>query len=428
MLPREAREVLRVLVAHLSQVIPDDMGTFPRYGKVHNELGLQQAGETIGQSLQIQGLESLGRWAMQEGLPAIDAIVVDKDSLLPGKGFWRLHDKSDEDFQWLIAQITQAKEFDWTSYLEDEEPANVQAREVSILLSWLQARAAENDGVIMPFTTQEALSVLGKTDIKRYARAHGNVQSLIDFACFRCGFPPLGLTSSSAFEKAWSDEGRDWSYPIGEMRAAAQARRWNVEDFNQIRATLKVLPGQAWMLWQAIAGAEEQDLRDWAHSFGDRELTHKEGEIELAIQELLGKPRSRGGIAPGLTSAQRKAIEDRAMLVAKEALTREHWKWEDTSKGHPYDLLAERGEIKMYVEVKGTTTAGERVVLTRGEVNHHRRNKAESALYVVSGIELGGTKEAPEARGGLLRSLSPWSIDDADLEPLAFEYSVPISN
>jgi Zn-finger nucleic acid-binding protein len=148
-------------------------------------------------------------------------------------------------------------------------------------------------------------------------------------------------------------------------------------------------------------------------------------EVEQELGVLLGNPRKGRGFAPGLTAAQKRAIEVRAMEATKKALEADGWKVEDTSQGNPFDLRARRSGIEMHVEVKGTCTTGEKVILTRGEVKHHHNTTAVSALAVVSGIELTGTKEAPEAKKGTLRIISPWVIDPANLDPLAFEYSVP---
>ncbi|WP_243288761.1 DUF3883 domain-containing protein [Geothrix terrae] len=148
-------------------------------------------------------------------------------------------------------------------------------------------------------------------------------------------------------------------------------------------------------------------------------------EVEQELSAFLGKPRKGRGFAPGLNAAQKKAIELRAMEAARQALESEGWKVEDTSQGNPFDMRARRSGEEMHVEVKGTCTTGEKVVLTRGEVKHHHSTAAVSVLVIVSGIELRGTKEAPEARNGTLRIISPWQIDSADLDALAFDYSVP---
>ncbi|WP_243295910.1 protein NO VEIN domain-containing protein [Geothrix mesophila] len=148
-------------------------------------------------------------------------------------------------------------------------------------------------------------------------------------------------------------------------------------------------------------------------------------EVEQELSLILGKPSKGKGFAPGLSSAQKKAVENRAMEVAKKALEEEGWEVEDTSLGNPFDLLARRSDVEMHVEVKGTCTTGEKVVLTRGEVKHHNKTTAVSALYVVSAIKLGGTKEAPVANDGTLRIIRPWAIDPAGLESLAYEYTVP---
>jgi hypothetical protein len=148
-------------------------------------------------------------------------------------------------------------------------------------------------------------------------------------------------------------------------------------------------------------------------------------EVEKELSAFLGKPKQGGGFAPGLNAAQKKAIEACAMHVSREALEGDDWVVDDVSTNHPFDLLARKGDAEMHVEVKGTTTLGEQVVLTRGEVKHHHTTTTTSALHLVTGITLSGPKDSPEATGGVLRVICPWKIDPAALDPLAFEYTVP---
>lgn len=52
----------------------------------------------------------------------------------------------------------------------------------------------------------------------------------------------------------------------------------------------------------------------------------------------------------------------------------------DRHVGNSFDLLATRGDERLYVEVKGTSTSGEQVILTKNEVAHARANKAVMVL------------------------------------------------
>jgi hypothetical protein len=88
---------------------------------------------------------------------------------------------------------------------------------------------------------------------------------------------------------------------------------------------------------------------------------------EVAALEETVRPRARGqrwSAAP----AVRRAIELHAMQAAIEHYTGQGWSVEDVSTFNSYDLHCEQDDRVLCVEVKGTTSTGERVLLTRDEV------------------------------------------------------------
>ncbi|MBU4506661.1 MAG: DUF3883 domain-containing protein, partial [Gammaproteobacteria bacterium] len=68
----------------------------------------------------------------------------------------------------------------------------------------------------------------------------------------------------------------------------------------------------------------------------------------------------------GLTSAERKAIEMQAMLIARQTYEADGWQVIDTSSSKPYDLIARKEARIRYIEVKGTTGSGHSIILTQG--------------------------------------------------------------
>lgn len=99
--------------------------------------------------------------------------------------------------------------------------------------------------------------------------------------------------------------------------------------------------------------------------------------------------RRRGGQGIQLDQALRKEIE----MAAQERLTRvfheDGWTVADTHTTEPSDARAARdGEIR-YLEAKGTTTAGESVIVTRGEVEFAREHPGECVIGIVSGMRVG---------------------------------------
>ena len=95
------------------------------------------------------------------------------------------------------------------------------------------------------------------------------------------------------------------------------------------------------------------------------------------------------------------------------------------SSSQPFDLFATKGELKRFIEVKGTTGDGFSVVLTQGEVNHIRGNAENCALVIVSGIVLEKKSSELEARGGNVSTHDdPWTLIDANLNPTQYRYAI----
>jgi Domain of unknown function (DUF3883) len=146
---------------------------------------------------------------------------------------------------------------------------------------------------------------------------------------------------------------------------------------------------------------------------------------DVAVVEEAVRPRARGR-RWSESPAVRRAIELHAMQAAVEHYTRQGWSVEDVSAFCSYDLHCERDDRVLRVEVKGTTSTGERVLLTRNEVAQGKAEYPSTALFVLADVTV--VKEAderPSARGGRVIVLEPWMPRDEDLEPIAYEYAVP---
>jgi hypothetical protein len=82
-----------------------------------------------------------------------------------------------------------------------------------------------------------------------------------------------------------------------------------------------------------------------------------------------------------------------------------------------YDLLCQRGNEELHVEVKGTTGMATEVKLTRREVDHARSYEVY-ALAVVSQISVNADYSIADV--GRYQIFMPWAIDDDRL--IATEY------
>lgn len=145
-------------------------------------------------------------------------------------------------------------------------------------------------------------------------------------------------------------------------------------------------------------------------------------ELDDAVAKAAGK-KGRGGQGFRLNVAHRKAIELRAMDLAKlELESRGCVNIRNTSQGNPFDYQCSLDGDEIFVEVKGTTSSGEVVILTRGEVELHREKFPRNMLILVHGIQLTG-ESFDIATGGEVRVLSPWTISDDSLKVVAYNYT-----
>lgn len=151
-------------------------------------------------------------------------------------------------------------------------------------------------------------------------------------------------------------------------------------------------------------------------------------EAVEALRVIAGKSRKVSGQGFQSSSAVRRAIELRAMHLAINHFQQQGWIVEDVSKYESYDLLCTRQEERLYVEVKGTTSEGSKILMTYQEVIHTQQNYPHTALFVVSQIKLINSEADLEAIGGEIKLYQPWLLSDESLKAIAYEYRVSGNN
>jgi hypothetical protein len=134
------------------------------------------------------------------------------------------------------------------------------------IIDWMRRRAADSAGDLRGYTNTDVGAVLDFADLSTHGRVLGNITSRIDFACYRCGLPPLGLVATTAFANAWSRQDRPWAFPVAEMARAAQAKRWSDADLARVHAATLALPGTASISWKQEIRDNEAAVRAWAFS------------------------------------------------------------------------------------------------------------------------------------------------------------------
>lgn len=156
---------------------------------------------------------------------------------------------------------------------------------------------------------------------------------------------------------------------------------------------------------------------------GERDISA--GEQDVAAIITLAKPLSRSRRQGfGLSATERRAIERQAMKLAHERLSAEGYTCRDVSATESFDILAAKAGIEVKVEVKGTTSdMCDSILMTRNEIDLHRKEKGSTALIIVSQITLDRTSPQPIAEGGVVEAHWSWDIDSWSAEPIAFQLS-----
>ncbi len=121
--PESGEPILRELLQHIAagRVMPNHPDTYPGYKEIHDALNLPRRAETFGDSLKVQGLADLAEWTLEEGHPAITGLIVDRESLMPGHGYFELFGRPQDDFRWWDDQIAASLDYDWDQFLASYE-------------------------------------------------------------------------------------------------------------------------------------------------------------------------------------------------------------------------------------------------------------------------------------------------------------------
>lgn len=143
------------------------------------------------------------------------------------------------------------------------EDGSTQTR-TEVLLDWLKTRRTSSPGMIAPYSNSEAAIAMDIGDNSKFGRTHGNIQSRLDFACYRLSLPPLGMTAKEWFSRAWNWGEAHWDFPKAGMQKAAQQRAWSDEDFDRILQTTRTLPGGASKLWKDEVAQHPKKIQAWA--------------------------------------------------------------------------------------------------------------------------------------------------------------------
>ncbi|WP_137123347.1 protein NO VEIN domain-containing protein [Segeticoccus rhizosphaerae] len=112
-------------------------------------------------------------------------------------------------------------------------------------------------------------------------------------------------------------------------------------------------------------------------------------------------------------AVKRKKTEDAAQERLMKHYGKLGWIVRDTRIGHPYDATATKNGQVTYLEAKGTISTGASVSVTRGEVDHARKNPGACVMGVLSDVAFLPNGEV-DPKSGTFRLLR-WDPDAGEL-------------
>jgi predicted HNH restriction endonuclease len=112
------RRLLQLLISHFPKVKAGQPNTYIGYKQALDALNLPSVRATYGESLQVQGLNSLAEWTHREGHPAITGLIIDLSKFEPGHGYFKLfgHDADDDRYDWWKGEIEKSLAYNWAPY------------------------------------------------------------------------------------------------------------------------------------------------------------------------------------------------------------------------------------------------------------------------------------------------------------------------
>lgn len=147
-------------------------------------------------------------------------------------------------------------------------------------------------------------------------------------------------------------------------------------------------------------------------------------EVYSSDLDTLSSPGKGRGQGFNSVKERRKATELFAMDLAKKHFEERGFVVTDMSATSPYDLRCQDDGHILYVEVKGTSTEGERIILTRNEVLFAQANSENCILFVVRNMDLVEEGGVWTATGGEVIIHEKWYPSEDHLDPIAYYFTL----
>lgn len=163
------------------------------------------------------------------------------------------------------------------------------------------------------------------------------------------------------------------------------------------------------------------ELLPLLQQLGDLEIDESRIGGGLAATALSGAAGGQGFLR---NAKLRLAIETYAVEVAVD-LYRGMGATDIKILGKPYDLRLVLHGVERYVEVKGSRTRADSVLLTKNEVTHARAMTTTTDLVVVDEIVWEAVDDGYDLSGGVVRRWEDWVPTDESLLSMTYSHRLP---
>lgn len=162
----------------------------------------------------------------------------------------------------------------------------------------------------------------------------------------------------------------------------------------------------------------------WAPQSSGTELPSPHAEVvEQAWAKHAGKstPPPKGGQGWLEDPRKRKLAEDHGQDLLETHYRDQGWDVVDTRIGNPYDAVATKDGIKLYLEAKATQRAGDKVLVTPNEVRFARDHAGQCVIGVVAGIRFRADGSLDESAGNL--RIYEWTAAQSELTATGYTWA-----
>ena len=199
---------------------------------------------------------------------------------------------------------------------------------------------------------------------------------------------------------------------------------------HKIEGIKKGNPGQANAFYVLDDHGQPKDLNnpvnawipkvvEYIENYGGPVILSQEDEIQ---ENILTSEYSSGGQGFQNDVMVRLMIEEHAMNICEKYYLGKKYKVENVSTTHSCDFIISKAGVSRFIEVKGTQTAGDTIILTKNEVNLSRTQGENMALFLVHSITM--NKKTVKKDSGIVSIIDPWIVSDKRLTPISFTYKI----